>query len=74
MGHGFVVNSWRVTCKNLHQELSEAPGVPWEVSPTVPARPGPISLMRSDETIARGGNGFCKELCGFGEKDGLGSG
>lgn len=71
MGSGFGVNSRHVTCETHHQEL---PGVPSEVSPAVLERPGPVSLMRSDEIVAWGGNGFCKELPRMGEEDRLGSG
>lgn len=74
MACGFGVNSKSATCESHHQELPEAAGVPSEVSPSVPARPGPVSLMRSDEIIAWGGNGFCEELRRFREWDRLGSG
>lgn len=53
----------RITTKNF----LESSRVPSEVSPTVLARPGTVSLMRSDEIIAWGGNGFCKELHRFRE-------
>lgn len=61
------MNSRRVTCECHRQELPEASGVPSEVSSVVLERPGPVSLMRSDEIIAWGGNGFCEELHRIGE-------
>lgn len=50
-----------------HQEHPEATGVPFEVSPMVPAKPGHVLLMRLDEILAWGGNGFFRELRGFKE-------
>lgn len=74
MGSGFGVNSSHVMCESHHQELPEASGVPSEVSPAVLERPGPVSFMRSDEIVAWGGDGFCRELLRIGEEDRLGSG
>lgn len=56
-----------ITRVSHHQEHPEAIGVPLEVSPMVPAKPGHILLMRLDENLAWGGNGFFSELHRFKE-------